>query len=304
MTKNDTYQAVTDRIIAALESGTVPWCKPWRNLNQGAARNVTNGRPYRGINVFLLALAAMESGYSDPRWGTYKAISAAGGQVRKGEHGTRVILWKPIKAKDEDKRDYLLLREYTVFNVEQADGIKPLPSTDAEYTSEEDRIETAEELIHGYVLDLDHPDNPGPTLSYGGDRAYYDLIRDSVRLPELGQFDGISEYYSTAFHELVHSTGADKRLKRIEPATFGSDPYAREELVAEMGAAMLAGLVGIETTTENSAAYIQSWLKRLKDDRKLVVQAAAQAQKAADLICGTKFEDTASAPTEDALATA
>ena len=303
--KQDTYQAVTDRIIAALERGVVPWRRPWHSMNQGAARNVRNGRPYRGINVFLLALAALEGGYSDPRWGTYKAISEAGGQVRRGEHGTRVILWKAVKKTvegsngDPEERGYMLLREYTVFNVEQADGIEPLPEVEL---TEHERNERGEELIRGYVRDIDHVDNPGPPLTFGGDRAVYMIDRDIVRVPELGAFDGASEFYSTVFHELTHSTGHQKRLGRIEPALLGTDPYAKEELVAEMGAAMLAGLAGIDTTQENSAAYIGSWLRRLKDNRKLVVQAAAQAQKAADLICGATFEDGANADEEPALA--
>jgi antirestriction protein ArdC len=278
MTKNETYQAVTDRIIEALEQGTVPWRRPWSEF--GGPRNL-NGRPYRGINVFLLELA----GYDDPRWGTYKAIKTAGGQVRKGEKGTRVILWKPVRKKEEDENGeeaevgYLLLRDYVVFNAEQADGLPELEIAERDW----DPNDRAQSVIDRYIAD------GGPTLSYGGDRAYYNLFDDSVKLPVLEAFDDGDAYYSTAFHELVHSTGHESRLDRIEPAKFGSEPYGKEELVAEMGAAMLNGLTGISTAEENSAAYIASWLRTIKGDPTLVVNAAAKAQKAADLIVGETF---------------
>jgi len=279
MTKNDVYSEVTDRIIDALEAGTVPWRKTWKSTGGAGPVNVRTARPYRGINVFLLELQSMSAGYTDPRWGTYKAITEAGGQVRKGEKGTRVILWKPVKKEATDEQDgagYLLLRQYTVFNVEQADGIEPLPAPERTF----DPRAEADRIIEGYASPR------GPAVVFRGSQPAYSIERDLVYSPEPDNFDGGDEYYVTMFHELAHSTGHEKRLGRIEPALFGSDPYAKEELVAEMTAAMLAGLAGIEATQENSAAYIGSWLRRLKDDRKLVVQAAAQAQKAAYLILG------------------
>jgi antirestriction protein ArdC len=276
MTKNDVYTSVTDRIIEALENGTVPWKKPWRV--RGGPVNVKTRRPYRGINVFLLALA----GYDDPRWGTYRAIQSCGGQVRKGEKGTRVILWKPVKAKGEDdeedgaekKGGYLLLRDYVVFNAEQADGLPEFEFEEIEF----DPNERAQEIIDGYV------EGTGPPLHHGGDRAYYNVLADAVTVPKQGDFDDGDSYYATVFHEFVHSTGHESRLKRIESVNFGSDPYAKEELVAEMGAAMLNGLAGIETREENSAAYVANWLRSLRDDSRLVINAAAAAQKAADWI--------------------
>lgn len=279
MTKNDVYEAVTDRIVTALEEGTVPWKRPWRLL--GGPRNL-NGRPYRGINIFLLLLA----GYDDPRWGTFKAIKAAGGHVRKGEKGTRVILWKPVKKKErnddgeQEEVQYLLLRDYVVFNAEQADGLPELEVAERDW----DPNDRAQSVIDGYI------EGEGPSLSYGGDRAVYSLLTDSVKLPVLEAFDDGNAYYSTAFHELVHSTGHESRLDRIVPAKFGSERYGKEELVAEMGAAMLNGLTGIEDPDENSAAYIASWLRTIQADPRLVIQAAAQAQKAADLIVGATFE--------------
>jgi antirestriction protein ArdC len=276
MTKNDVYAEVTDRIVAALEQGVVPWRKPWRSL--GGPRNL-NGRPYRGINVFLLELA----GFGDPRWGTFNAVKAAGGSVRKGEKGTRIILWKPVRRRGEDENgeqqngSYLLLKEYTVFNAEQCDG---LPELD---TVEHEQVASADEVVLGYI--------DGPTLNYGGDRAYYSPTLDQVTVPHLGQFESADAYYQTLYHELVHSTGHESRLKRTEWTAFGSETYSREELVAELGAAMLCGVAGIQPQYEQSAAYIASWKSKLEDDPKLIVQAAAAAQKAADRILGTKFEN-------------
>lgn len=279
MTRQDVYTQVTERIIAALESGTVPWLKPWRSVD-GVPRNVRTGRPYRGVNVWLLDLA----GFGDPRWGTYRAIQEAGGQVRKGERGTSIILWKPVRRGEDDERaDYLLLRSYTVFNAEQCDGLPELErETESPFTPDE----RAEGIVRGYRL--------GPAVIHGASAAYYQPSTDVVRMPDPEHFTSCSGYYRTLFHELIHSTGHESRLKRLEPALFGTDPYAKEELVAELGASMLAGIAGLDGAeledVDQSAAYIASWIRRLRDDRKLIVQAAAQAQKGADRILGTTFE--------------
>lgn len=281
MTKSDVYQAVTDRIIAALEQGTVPWRRPWRTApGAGIPINARTGRPYRGVNVLLLELA----GYSDPRWGTFKAWKEQGASVRKGEKGTAVILWKPVRqneeAREQGKSDYLLLQSYTVFNAEQVDGAPELPRVEER---EHVPVERAEAIVAGYEA--------GPGILHGASSATYNLITDIVRVPDPEAFDTADDYYGTLFHELIHSTGHEKRLARIEPALFGSDPYAREELVAELGASMLAGIAGLAPAGgEQNAAYIANWLRALKNDRKLIVQAAAQAQKAADLILGTTFD--------------
>lgn len=285
MSPTDVYGAVTERILAALEEGVVPWKKPWVG---GGPINVRSGRPYRGINVFLLGLSV----YADPRWGTYKAVQEVGGQVRKGEHGTQVILWKPVtkRAKKDGEVDetYRLLRSYKVFNAEQCDN---LPEFQTEFDNEP--IERAQAIVDGYEA--------GPGILLGGGRASYSPAKDLVRCPELGQFRTAEGFYGTLYHELVHSTGHEKRLARIEPALFGTDPYAREELVAEMGAAMLCGIAGIDNEDE-SASYVGGWLKALQNDRKLVVTAAAAAQKAADLILGTTFGEIAEPQQELVLA--
>jgi antirestriction protein ArdC len=326
MTKNDVYQAVTDRILEALEQGTVPWRKPWTGTDE-MPWSLSSGKAYRGVNVLLLGLA----GYGDPRWGTYKACKAAAvkaaleqgreilekqgrkgtyfvevvngveklfmGGVRKGEKGTRIILWKPVRKSGENAETgeteafgYLLLRDYVVFNAEQCDEI---PALDNVLVHPHEINERAEAVWDGYKY--------RPGLGHGGNRAFYNPGRDAITMPHEDQFEISDEYYQTLFHEMIHSTGHESRLKRLEPATFGSDPYAKEELVAEIGASMLAGLVGMKTAAgEQSAAYIDNWAKRLKADPKLIVQAAAQSQKAADLIIGTTFEGEEHAPIADA----
>lgn len=272
----DVYQSVTDRIIEALEGGTAPWRVPWV---AGGPISLRSKKPYRGINTFLLGMTE----YGDPRWGTFKAVKEAGGNVRKGEKATWIILWKPVKRSEEgeggEEKDssYLLLKQYPVFNAEQCDDLPEI-----QLAFENDPIERAEEIVAGYV--------GGPGILFGGGQASYSPPKDLVRCPELGNFTSTEGYYSTLYHELLHSTGHESRLKRIEPALFGTDPYAQEELVAEMGAAMLCGIAGIDNL-DQSAAYVDGWLERLRGDRRLVVQAAAQAQKGADLILGTTFAE-------------
>lgn len=281
------YETVTGRILAELEKGTVPWHKPW-NAGYGAPQNLA-GRPYRGINVLLLSL----QGFGDPRWGTFRAIKAAGGFVRKGEKGTSIILWKPVRkqtlneAGELENGGYMLLRGYTVFNAEQCDGLPALER--AEDFKPEER---AEELLEGM---------PGrPPIVYGGPAAAYSPEGDTVYLPSREAFETAAGFYTTAFHELTHAAGHEKRCGGLEPATFGTDPYAREELIAELGAAMLAGIAGIvNDTVEASAAYLDHWKRRLEDNPRLIIQAAANAQRRADHIQGIKWAEDSSSPAED-----
>lgn len=283
----DMYAVVTDRIIEALEAGVVPWRQPWKATG-GVARNLNSGRAYRGINVFLTQLTAMAAGYSDARWATFNGIKKAGGSVRKGEKGTKVILWKPMEKKDAAGNvidRFLLLRGYTVFNVEQcdwADGI-PADGTDGELRAHEEN-EQAELIIADYV------GRSGVKLTRGGDRAFYMPLSDSVQVPEPEAFTSGEAFYSTTFHELVHSTGHETRLNRLDKAGFGSEPYAQEELVAELGASMVSAAAGLDERVEASASYIASWLRVLRDDKRFIVQAAAKAQKAADLILDITHE--------------
>lgn len=271
------YEVIADRIISALNKGEVPWRKPW-SLKPGMKPQSVSGRAYTGINVVILAL----SGYSDPRWLTYRKALELGGHVKKGEKSTPVVLWKPVEREvdndDIETQTFWLLRCYSVFNIGQCEGLE-LPPLDT--PQECDPIQAAEEII------AEMPNRP--CIKHDGcDRAYYIPSKDEVHLPFTWDFDSMEEYYSTAFHELAHSTGHNSRLDRHEMesglAPFGSPTYSREELVAEFCAAFLCNESGIENTIENSAAYIQSWAKVLDKDNRLVVVAASQGQKAANYV--------------------
>jgi antirestriction protein ArdC len=321
--KADIYQQVTDAIIAKLDAGVIPWRKPFPGYGTAGMgflpRNYNSNRPYRGINVFLLAF----SGYSSPYWLTFdgakqaayeqaeraegrkpvkldkaalKKLGAKVGGVRKGEKSTLVVFWKMLKIDDVEnpgkKKMIPLLRYFRVFNVEQCEGIDPTrgageqPEAD---TAPFDPIEEADEIVTTYF-----GRDGAPSLTHGGNVAYYAPSRDAVNVPDAERFERREEYYSTALHEMVHSTGHETRLARkgISSIERGNHSYADEELVAEMGAAMLCGVAGIApAVVDNAASYIDHWRKRISDDPKLVIGAGARAQKAADFILGTTFDD-------------
>lgn len=294
------YDIVTEKILAALESGTVPWHRPW-DASAGMPVSIGSNKPYRGINVFLLEATAAVQGYRSPYWGTYKAISEQGGQVRRGEHSTIAVFWTRWTPKDGQEDDdespghaRQVLRYYRVFNAEQADGLPARFSAAPASPSTFDPISEAESIMAGYL-----GSTGAPTVAYGGSRACYSPREDRIRLPERESFESGQAFYSTAFHEMTHSTGHDSRLARrdlLEFHHFGDESYSREELVAEMGAAMLSAVAGIhQTTVPQSAAYIAGWLKVLRNDSRLVVAAAAQAQRAADLIRGISWSEQVAA---------
>ncbi|RNC64796.1 MAG: DUF1738 domain-containing protein [Desulfuromonadales bacterium] len=280
------YDVINSRIMELLEQGTVPWRKPW-NAESNMPKNLISKKDYRGVNVFLLSCMP----YSSTYWLTFKQVQDRGGYVRKGEKSTPVVFWKWIDKKDADIQDdeitgtkgkVPLLRYYSVFNLEQVEGIKaPEPK---EVIKEFNPIQKADELIADMPL--------RPEIRHGGNRAYYSPSNDYIQLPHQHTFQSPEEYYSTAFHELAHATGHSSRVGRksiLEPSYFGSHEYSKEELVAEMGAAFLCGHSGIENRTiENSAAYINGWLRKLKEDKTLLIHAAAQAQKASDYILNRK----------------
>ena len=285
--KSTVYEIVTERIVAMLERGTVPWQKPWAGRDSSGAfvppRNLKSGRAYRGINLFLLGA----SGYSSPHWLTFKQALDLGGHVRKGEKSTPVIFWNIQEVDDpaapQGKRRIPFARYYSAFNLEQCEGIAaPAAETPPPPAAPFDPIASAARIVET----MPKP----PTLTHREARAYYRPISDTVNMPRSELFRAPAEYYSTLFHELAHSTGHAARLARpgiTELNSFGSDPYAREELVAEMGANYLSAEAGIlHHTAENSAAYLDGWINKLRGDPKLVVVAAAQAQKAADFITG------------------
>lgn len=277
------YEVINQRIIELLERGAVPWKKPW-NGESNMPRNLVSKKEYRGVNVFHLACMP----YGSPYWMTFKQIREKGGYVLQGEKATPVIFWKWLEMSDPDDATgnkigkIPMLRYYNVFNIEQTEGI-PLPEP-REIINPFNPIEKAEQVITDMPLK--------PNIYHGGNRACYSPTKDTIRLPTQHNFLSPEEYYCTAFHELIHCTGHAIRVGRrsiLEPTYFGSHDYSKEELVAEMGAAFLCGHTGIEQKTiENSAAYIQGWLKVLKNDKTMLVHAAAQAQKAADYILDRK----------------
>lgn len=284
----DVYAIVTEKIIDMLENGVVPWRRPWTSM--GLPRNLVSKKPYKGVNYFLLSA----SKYVSPFWLTYRQARELGGHVRKGEESTIVIFWKvedlkrstadvDVKRNDEKNRRRFLLRFYRVFNLEQCElpqaVLDKLPKID---THPHDPIAAAEQIIAGMP-------NP-PEIQYAGSKAFYCSVTDRITLPPRELFSTAEEFYATLNHEASHAAGHPKRLNRTsitEAAPFGSPIYAAEELVAEMSAAYLCAEAGISPAVlENQAAYVGGWLKKLHDDRKLVVHAAAQAQKAADYVLG------------------
>jgi len=284
--QNTIYEMITGRIVTLLEQGTVPWRKPWAGGRAEAIpMNLTSKREYRGINIFLLACM----GYSSRYWLSFKQAQEKGGHVRKGEKGTPVIFWKRYETADRqtgEVKEVPVLRYYTVFNLDQIDGVDA-PDAPEPVNANFEPIAEAERIVRN----MPKP----PLIVHGEPRAFYRPTADTVNLPRPGLFIEPEEYYSTAFHELTHATGHESRLNRRpsnEIRHFGDREYSQEELVAEMGSAFLCGQAGIaQATIENSAAYIDGWLKVLKGSPKLVVHAAAQAQRAADYILGRTFDD-------------
>lgn len=271
-------------MLDALESGLVPWRKPWTAM--GAHRNLITGREYRGINVFLTALSAMKGAYSYPMWVTMKQANTLGGRVRAGQKGTMVVFWEPrvdVKKNDageEEQVRRLVFKKYYVWNVEQVDGIilPEMPEAAGAATHE-----GADALWEAY--------RERPGLFHGGSAAFYTAGLDAIQMPPRASFDGTGAYYQVLFHESIHSTGAKHRLNRstlTQAGKFGDANYSQEELVAEMGGAMLLARAGLEPAYENSAAYLRGWLKALNDDRRLVVMAAQQAEKAARYVLGER----------------
>jgi antirestriction protein ArdC len=282
----DAYQLITDRLITILETGAAPWRKPWNYGSERGPLNLVSRKHYQGINCFLLACTA----FSSPYWLTYKQAQDLGGNVRRGEKGSTVIFWKIYEKDDpqteDGKKRLPLLRYYTVFNVEQYDGLTAPPPEDSTWKAH-DPIVAAETVI----LAMPNP----PVIEKGGARACYSPSRDLVRVPDLFRFDHPEDYYGTMFHELAHSIGHKTRLDREGISGqhfFGDAEYSREELVAEVAAAFLCGHCGVENVTlDNSASYLQSWIKTLRGDKKLAVVAAAQTQKAADYILNRKAHE-------------
>jgi len=276
------YETITSRIIEQLEAGTAPWHKPWRVRGKnGLPRNLVTMREYRGINVWIL----LSSGFSSPYWLTYRQAQMVGGHVRMGEKGLPVVYWKFGTREVEDGDEVIeqrsvLCRQYSVFNIEQCEGLRLQPAQPATDKSQVQAIEVCERVVSDW--------QQKPTITHGGDCACYSKDLDLVRMPERDSFENGEEYYSTLFHELIHSTGHPNRLNRSTLTDFerwGDSTYSKEELVAELGAAFLAGYCGTENRTlNNSAAYLANWLQVLRRDSCMIVIAGSQAQRATDLV--------------------
>lgn len=295
MSNETVYQIVTDKIIEHLENGVAPWRMPWRADDQGP-RNL-DGHRYRGINVLLLIMESMSNGYQSPYWLTFNQAKAKGGSVKKGEKSTVIVFWKKIMVREKneatgkiEKKIIPMLRYYRVFNLEQTEGVKiPRKVLEDQLAAakpdvDHDPIAEAEAILAGW--------EDAPKITKRGSRAYYVPSTDKITVPAVKSYHSAEEYYSTVFHELAHSTGHESRLDRFsgKNGAFGSHDYGREELVAEMTNAFLCAEAGITTTIENSAAYLASWIKTIKEDVRAVVVAAGAAQKAADMIMNRVYE--------------
>lgn len=282
----DIYQNVTDRIVAQIERGAAAWEMPWHKRQSGELtlpRNVT-GRAYRGVNVPILWVAAQALGYDSAIWGTYKQWQERGAQVRKGENSTLSVFWRSIETETENdagEREtsrHLVARAYFVFNAAQVDGFdaSKLGKTEsAEDLSEDQRIAAAEAFFAA----------TGSVVRHGGNRAFYTPGGDFVQMPAFAQFRDALSYYATLGHEHVHWTGAKARLNRDFSGRFGDEAYAFEELVAELGAAYLCAMLGLSNEPRaDHAAYLASWLRVLKSDKKAIFTAASKAQAAVDYL--------------------
>ena len=310
------YERVTEKISELLKQGVVPWQRPW-NAHVGPPRNGVSGRFYRGLNIFMLSHA----GFDSPWWFSPKQVNDLDSHIRKGEKVSWAHFFKPwlpkgepteilaTDAKDAEvstrRRPVLIIRAYRVVNLDQIEG----PGADkfrAKHPPAE-RIEKDNDPIAGCEQIVEAmAQRPG--IRYGGDQAFYRQWDDEVHVPRREHFLSSEEFYGTLFHELVHSTGHRERLDRktlTDGVPFGSPTYSREELVAEMGAAFLCSTAGIEDPTiQNSASYIESWLKFLRSDPQALVIAGAQAQKAADFILGSAGVEEVEAEAEQVEAAA
>jgi len=287
MNRNELTEHVSALMIKQLEAGVVPWRKPWGDAGFTAPRSLSTGKNYRGINTFILNMVGAASGYTANVWTTYKQAQALEGNVRKGEKGTTVVYWKMLETRDKETgetKKVPMLKTFTVFNLDQCDGLdshRPSLTASNDIDLTDNVFDLCGEVVRGYEF--------GPQIIEATqEQAYYSPSIDLVKVPDRQQFISPAAYAETLFHELVHSTGHEDRLGRFSKdsalAPFGSSDYAKEELVAELGSVMLMMDRGIVPDIPNSAAYIQGWLKALRNDQGLILSAAQAAQKAVDRI--------------------
>ena len=277
--KRDLYSDVTARIVQSLEAGALPWDKPFTSKVSIMPMNAVSNRPYSGINVLLFWLSA-DLGYAKPRYLTYKQAQEHGGNVRRGEHGTKLYFFKQFDIKDKstgEDKTIPLLREYTVFNVSQCEGLpdRIVHGPDAVSSNADDREALADAFIK----------STGADFREGTGKPCYVPSRDFISMPSFAAFKDCPAFYSVAFHELVHWTGAKNRLDRDFSGRFGTRAYAAEELVAEIGAAFINAEFGFDRIPQN-AAYLATWIELLKDDPRAIFTAASKASKAAEYLRG------------------
>jgi len=279
MSASDLFEKVTADLLAAIEEGASGWRMPWHQLAAGGTPRSIDGRPYRGWNALVLAMTAADRGWSST-WATYRGWQRHNCQVRRGERGTQVVLWKPTEGKDQETSEAesarsprsLLARTFTVFAAEQVDGAAPVLRPRLE-RPERERLAAAD----GYFAAI------GSRVVLGGDRACYVPALDTIHLPAFEQFDRPSDFYSTSAHEHIHWTGHTDRLGRDLTGRFGDHAYGAEELIAELGAAFWCAQFQLaQATREDHAAYLGDWLALLRSDSRALVAACGQAQRAVD----------------------
>jgi antirestriction protein ArdC len=286
--KRDLYTEVSERILAELQRGALPWVKPWSaTAGQNVPQNAVTNRPYSGCNVILLWLAR-NRGWSTPRFLTFKQAIEAGGNVRKGEHGTKVYFVKQLQVKENETetetRIVPMLREYTVFNVEQCEN---LPESITRGKPMRVRNPDTRDVLADQFLQSTRAD-----IREGHGEAYYVPSRDFISMPAFAAFKGADHFYSTALHELTHWTGHASRLARDLKNRFGSRDYAAEELVAELGAAFLCAEFGFDGDVRH-AGYIATWIELLKADKRALFTACSKASKAVDYLRGLALVEPA-----------
>jgi antirestriction protein ArdC len=287
--KRDVYAEVSERILGELERGAAPWVKPWSATpGQNVPQNAVTNRPYSGCNVILLWLAR-NRGWATPRFLTYRQAQEAGGHVSAGERGTKVYFVKQLQIKESDETETRLvpmMREYTVFNVDQCEGLpdslrsgKPM-----RVRNPDTRDSLADEFLRA----------TGADIREGQGEAYFVPSQDFISMPAFEAFKGADHFYNVAFHELTHWTGHKTRLDRDLKSRFGAREYAAEELVAELGAAFLSAEFGFDGDVRN-AGYIATWIDLLKADKRAFFTACSKASKAADYLRGLALAEPAAA---------
>lgn len=281
----DVYETLTDSILASIDDAG-NWKPSWRSANNGRPINHVSKQPYNGVNILSCWVSQMVNNYSSQRWATYRQWAQLGGQVIKGAKGTPIIFYKQVD-KTTDDGSYLLARSSHVFNLDQVEGIDLTKEPAAPELTPAQRIAHIEDWVEAIRFDaiINHSDEG---------RAYYRPSTDEITMPRFESFIGPEHYYSTLAHELVHWTGSKHRLERATAAKgVDTATYAKEELVAELGAAFLCADFGIEVATrDDHLSYLASWLKALKNDKRLIVTAASQASRAADLLNNIAQERT------------